>query len=176
MTVHHLSIQPLTSEAFAPFGDVIETDGANHFTINNGSTERYHDLALVDVADGGGRPLINIFRATPLDYPLSVRLMEHHPLGSQAFIPLDRRPYLVLVAPPGSETVRAEDLRAFLATGWQGVNYHKGVWHHPVLALDTVCDFLVVDRGGEGNNCVEYYFTKEAEIILPVPDPQTLNR
>lgn len=169
MSVHRLSIQPLTREAFAPFGDVIETEGAHHFTINNGSTERYHDLAQVDVSDGGGRTLINIFRAQPLTYPLRVRLMERHPLGSQAFIPLDNRPFLVLVAPEGTETVAAEDLRAFLATGRQGVNYHKNVWHHPVLALEGVSDFLIVDRGGDGNNCVEFYFDDGLEIILPHP-------
>lgn len=149
-----LEITPLTKEAFAAFGDVIETDGARNFEINNGSTVRYHDLANIET---DAKVLVNIFRATPLDYPVSVKMVERHPKGSQAFFPLDNRPYLVLVAPKG-ETVAAKDLRAFMAGGRQGVNYHAGTWHHPVLALEAVSDFLVIDRGGEGENCDEIYF------------------
>ncbi|MEX0582440.1 MAG: ureidoglycolate lyase, partial [Sneathiella sp.] len=95
-----LKIEPLTREAFAPFGDVIETEGAEHFLINNGSTLRFHDLAKIET-DAGARVLVNIFRATPLDYPLAIRLVERHPKGSQTFFPLNNRPYLVLVAPKG---------------------------------------------------------------------------
>ena len=152
-----LKIEPLTREAFAPFGDVIETDGAEHFDINNGSTIRFHDLAKIET-DEGGRVLVNIFRATPLGYPLTIRMVERHPKGSQAFVPLNNQPYLILVAPKG-EHVQPEDLRAFRASGQQGVNYHAGTWHHPVLALEGVSDFLVIDRGGEGMNCDEIYFT-----------------
>ena len=116
-----LDVKPLTKEAFALYGDVIETAGSDHFPINNGSTRRYHDLAKVELL-AGGHALINIFQATPLDYPLSVKLVERHPFGSQAFIPLSGQPYLVLVAPAG-EAVDPADLRAFLATADQGVNY-----------------------------------------------------
>ena len=151
-----LEIEPLTREAFAPFGDVIETYGAEHFQINNGSTTRFHDLAKIET-DAGGKVLVNIFRATPLDYPLIVRMVERHPKGSQAFVPLNNLPYLVVVAPKGEE-VLSLNLRAFRAAGHQGVNYHAGVWHHPVLALEKVSDFLVIDRGGEGANCDEFYF------------------
>ena len=84
-----LTIEPLSSEAFIPFGDVIEaSDAARHFPINDGYAERYHDLARVDVASGGGRALINIFRAKPRGLPFELRLLERHPLGSQAFVPL----------------------------------------------------------------------------------------
>ena len=158
-----IGIEPLTREAFAPFGDVIETTGAENFLINSGSTIRYHDLANVQT-DAEGRVLINIFRATPLEYPLDVQLVERHPKGSQAFVPLNDRPYLVLVAPKG-ETVRGGDLRAFMASGQQGVNYHAGTWHHPVLALHAVSDFLVIDRGGEGDNCDEFYFDDPHPIL-----------
>lgn len=165
-----LDIAPLTREAFEPFGDVIETEGAKHFTINNGNTERYHDLARVDVSPevGHGRTLINIFAAQPLVYPLDVKMVERHPLGSQAFIPLEGRPYLVLVAEASDEPVNPAALRAFLAQGNQGVNYLKGTWHHPVLALNEAQNFLVVDRGGEGNNCDEFYFGEDVEIVLPL--------
>ena len=154
-----LDIKPLTKENFAPFGDVISVAENDHFLINDGSTERYHDLAKIELLNEG-RALINIFRATPLDYPLNIKLVERHPLGSQAFIPMNGRPYLVLVAPAG-KTVAPADLVVFIAASDQGVNYHAGTWHHPVLALEEVSDFLVVDRGGEGNNCDELFFDEK---------------
>jgi ureidoglycolate lyase len=148
-----LQMERLTRASFAPFGEVIELDGARHFAINGGTTERYHDLAAVDVTAQGGRPLINLFRAQPRTLPVDITMMERHPLGSQAFIPLRQGRYLVVVAPPGEfDPAR---MRAFWTDAWQGVNYAKGVWHHPLLALDQVSDFVVVDRGGEGNNCDE---------------------
>lgn len=158
-----LPVEPLTKDAFAPFGDVIETDGSDHFPINNGSTLRYHDLAQIQL-DDGARALVNIFRATPLVYPLNIRMVERHPMGSQAFVPLNNRPYLVAVAIKGQQ-VTANDLRVFLARGDQGVNYHAGTWHHPVLALEAVSDFLVIDRGGKGPNCDEF-FIDEPEIWI----------
>ncbi|ACC71766.1 ureidoglycolate lyase [Paraburkholderia phymatum] len=148
-----LRIERLTREAFAPFGDVIELDGARHYPINEGTTERYHDLAKVDVGTQGGRPLINVFRAQPRAWPIDIAMMERHPLGSQAFVPLSDAPYLIVVAPAGE--LDQSKLKAFSTHGWQGVNYAKGVWHHPLLALGRVSDFLVVDRGGEGPNCDE---------------------
>ncbi|MDF2366111.1 ureidoglycolate lyase [Sneathiella sp.] len=158
-----LKIEPLTRKAFASFGDVIETDGAENFIINNGSTIRFHDLAKIET-DEDGRVLVNIFRATPLDYPLNIRLVERHPKGSQAFVPLNNRPYLVLVAPKG-EVVLSGELRVFRAEGHQGVNYHAGTWHHPVLALEDVSDFLVIDRAGPGANCDEIHFD-DPDMIL----------
>lgn len=148
-----LAIEPLERAAFAPFGDVIELEGARQIPINLGTTMRFHDLARVDVADAGGRPLVNLFRGQPRTLPFEVAMLERHPLGSQAFIPLTDKPYLVVVAPAGPLETRA--VRAFVSHGWQGVNYAKGVWHHPLIALDAVSDFIVVDRGGDGHNCDE---------------------
>src|SRR5690554_2716104 len=95
-----LVAQPLTREAFEPFGDVIQTDGANHFSINNGTTERFHDLAQVQMLGENTRTLVNIFRGQPFEPPVTIRMLERHPFGSQAFVPLNGRPYLVAVAPP----------------------------------------------------------------------------
>lgn len=153
-TLIRLRVEPLTREAFAPFGDVIEaSDAAQHFTINGGNTERYHDLAKVEPG-ANGRSIVSIFRGQPRALPFTVEMMERHPLGSQAFVPLSGAPYLVVVAPAGAAPGVA-DLRVFIARGDQGVNYARGVWHHPLLALDGVCDFLVIDRAGEGPNCDE---------------------
>lgn len=157
---HLLALEPLSREAFAPFGDVIEADeGARHFTINGGNTERYHDLARIEPGPEG-RAIVSIFRGLPRALPFRVEMMERHPLGSQAFMPLAERPYLVVVARPGAAP-RAEDLRLFLARPGQGVNYAPGVWHHPLLALGEVSDFLVIDRSGLGPNC--------DEVVLDVP-------
>ncbi|OUR78622.1 ureidoglycolate hydrolase [Alphaproteobacteria bacterium 46_93_T64] len=161
-----LDVQPLSKEAFAPYGDVIGTAESDFFLINNGSTRRYHDLAKVELLEGG-RTLINIFQATPLSYPLRVEMVERHPLGSQAFIPLSNRPYLVVVAKAG-EVVTPSDLKAFIAAPGLGVNYHAGTWHHPVLALDDISNFLVVDRGGDGHNCDEIFF-ENSETFLNRP-------
>ncbi|HLX01310.1 MAG TPA: ureidoglycolate lyase [Trinickia sp.] len=148
-----LHVERLTREAFAPFGDVIELAAARHFPINGGTTERYHDLATVDVTEAGGRPLINVFRGQPRPLPLDVALMERHPLGSQAFIPLGDVKYLVVVAPAGEfDPAR---MRAFAGEGFQGVNYARGVWHHPLIVLEREGDFIVVDRGGNQPNCDE---------------------
>ncbi|WP_325894593.1 ureidoglycolate lyase [Grimontia sp. NTOU-MAR1] len=159
-----LKPEPLTKEAFAPFGDVIEAQNRDYFMINNGSTRRYHKLATTQVDDGSG-VIINIFQATPLLYPLNIKMLERHPKGSQAFMPLLGNNYLVVVAPPGNEP-DPDSIRAFYAKGSQGVNYHRGVWHHPVLALTPNDQFLVVDREGAGNNCDEFFFSEQTHVIL----------
>lgn len=152
----------LTAADFAPYGDVIETSSAREIrSINYGHTQRFHDLARLDLAQAGGVPLVSIFRSSPLPRPLAVKVMERHPLSSQAFFPLDDRPYMVVVAAAGEFAV--ENLRAFVASPRQGVNYHAGVWHHFSLALDAPSDFLVIDRGGMDKNCDEVFI--EAENI-----------
>ena len=153
-----LPIEPLGAEAFRPFGDVIEaSDAARHFPINHGNAVRYHDLARVDVASNGGYPMLSIFSAKPCSLPLRLLLMERHPLGSQAFMPLSARPFLVVVAAAGPAP-NADQLRCFRTAPGQGVNYAPGTWHHPLLALQAPSDFLVVDRGGAAGdaNCDEH--------------------
>ena len=134
-----LTVEPLTREAFAPFGEVVEaSDAVRHFTINAGNTERYHDLANIEPGPDG-RVIVSIFRGQPRSLPFTVQMMERHPLASQAFVPMSGKPYLVVVAPAGAPP-GVEDLKVFLARGDQGVNYATGVWHHPLLALDGVIE------------------------------------
>ncbi len=161
-----IKVNTLNQIDFKPFGDVIEVDDNNHhYPVNNGTTERYHDLANVDVLDKKGRPLINIFRGQPFKLPVQIKLMERHPLSSQAFIPLSKAPYLIVVAKECDE-LSPNQLIAFVSNGQQGVNYNKGVWHHPLISLHEVSDFLIVDRGGSGKNCDEYLFDKEQVITI----------
>lgn len=148
------SPKPLTAQAFAGYGDVVEISAAaRHFPINYGHTVRYHDLAQVDVAAQDGRPGVSLFRSQPLPAPIAINIMERHPMSSQLFMPLSQNPYLVVVAPPGDFDENA--IEVFLAQPGQGVNYRAGTWHHFCLALNGTSDFLVIDRLGEGDNCDE---------------------
>lgn len=159
-----LEARPLNREAFAPFGDVIEAEGAQHFAINNGTVERYHDLARVEF-DEAGRPLVSIFECVKAsELPHRVALVERHTLGSQGFIPLGGAGMLVVVARPG-DPPSPDQLNAFVAGPGQGVNYRPGVWHMPLIAFGTGQRFLVIDRGGPGDNCDEHYYQSE-EIIV----------
>ncbi|MGO3055513.1 ureidoglycolate lyase [Halomonas sp. AOP43-A1-21] len=150
-----LTAQPLTSEAFAPFGDVIDARTSASFPINAGRTQRHHDLAKVETLGENGHTLINIFVSQPVSLPLKLTFLERHPQGSQAFMPLHQERFIVVVAPPG-EQIHAQDVKAFVTDGRQGVNYRAGTWHAIQSVLEREGEFLVVDRGGEGNNCEEY--------------------
>ncbi|MCR9138348.1 MAG: ureidoglycolate lyase [Alphaproteobacteria bacterium] len=147
-----LAVRPLTKESFSPFGEVLETEGAGVRMINNGTTERFHALAQAEV-DPAGQIIISVFRGQPRRFPYAIDMMERHPLGSQAFFPLAQKPWLV-VAAEDRDGCPAEP-QAFVAGGNQGVNYHANVWHHPLIALDEVSEFLVIDRGGPGANLEE---------------------
>lgn len=149
-----LLVEPLRRESFAEFGDVIEADPRQaSFAINAGTSQRFHDLARLEPG-AGGRLIVSLFRAQPRQFPLSIVLLERHPLASQAFMPLDGAPFLVVVAPRG-ERIAPDTIRAFLAHGRQGVNFAPGVWHHPLLALHRESDFLVIDRDAPEENCDE---------------------
>ncbi len=154
--------QPLTKAVFAPFGEVLEIEGAESFVINDGRATRFHDLAEVDVATGSGRPAISIFRAKPISLPFDIAMFERHPLGSQAFYPLSGRPWLVVVA--ADDAGRPGEIAAFLASGTQGVNYARSVWHHPLLVLGDDADFLVVDRVGDGDNLQEFQLERSYRL------------
>jgi ureidoglycolate lyase len=153
---------PLTAEAFAPFGEVIEARG-QPMAINYGATAKFADLAKIDVQ--GGRATTHIYRSTPPSYPFALRVMENHPLGSQMFVPLSSNPYLVVVAPKGPFDANA--IRAFVASSKQGVNLAPGTWHHFNLALGGVSEFLVVDRDGPGENLEEIGL--DGSILLEAP-------
>lgn len=159
-----IAIEPLSADAFGPFGQVIELAGAHHYPINGGMTERYHDLARIELGGPDPRPLLSIFRGQPYALPLSLRLVERHPLGSQAFYPLSPRPFLVVVAEDRHGTPQTP--RAFLTAPGQGVNIAMNTWHGVLTPLEAESDFLVVDRGGPGNNLEEYVF----------PEPFTVTR
>lgn len=145
---------PLTPEAFAPFGDVLEATGAPSKIINQGLCGRYHDLAKLDFSNG--RAGISIFDAEARELPLRLDLVERHPDGSQAFLPMTEHPFLVIV----SEDVAGKpgEPKAFLAHSGQGVNYHRNTWHGVLTPLHSPGRFAVIDRIGEGANLEEFWF------------------
>lgn len=153
MTRGRLACEALTKAAFAPFGEVIEAEGAETRVINDGFALRRHALASVDPGPGG-RAILSIFEATRRPSPIVIDMLERHPLASQAFFPLSDEDWLVVVA-SGVEAPDPLSLRCFRADGRQGVNYRAGVWHFPVLVLAERQDFLIADREGPGANLDE---------------------
>ncbi len=154
-----LPVADLTAEAFAPFGQVIECISRHGQIINDASSHRFSDLAQLE-ADPDGRLALSIFRANARVAPFALNKLERHPLGSQAFMPLYRQAFLIVVsaATPAPEHVDTAGLKVFLSNGEQGINFRRGIWHHPLLALCD-SDFLVADRLGPGNNCEEIDIT-----------------
>jgi ureidoglycolate lyase len=151
---------PLTRAAFAPYGDVIDFSGETHYPINRGYAERFDDLARVEaIADG--EPKISLCRGKPRPRPIIIDMMERHPLGTQAFYPLQDRDWLIVVADP-RKVLNASTLKAFRATGRQGINYARNTWHFPLLVLEPFSDFLLVDRKGAGNNLEEAPISEKA--------------
>ncbi|MGB6117174.1 MAG: ureidoglycolate lyase [Mesorhizobium sp.] len=166
MDTRTIIAQPLTRESFAPFGQVLDAgDWANHYPINNGKCERFHDLATAEASGTDARVVMSIFRGQPYDMPLTLRLVERHPFGSQAFMPLSPRPFLVIVAhdtPSGPGHPHA-----FLTAPGQGVNYPRNLWHGVLTPIGEPQDFLVVDRAGSERNVEEFTFSTPWTVRLP---------
>jgi ureidoglycolate lyase len=160
-----LQPEPLTREAFAPFGDVIEARDRDHFTINQGFAERFSDLAKIDTTLEGGATTISIARGAPLPLPITLKLVERHPLGSQIFFPLQDKDWLIVVADAKNQPT-PQSLRAFRASGRQGINFARNAWHHPLLMPSPSGEFLIIDRTGPGNNLEEHWFEQNERPIL----------
>lgn len=156
-TIH---LQPLTAAAFAPFGDVIEVAGDADKIINQGRCGRYHDRARLDFTDGQAG--ISVFQSQSVTLPFALEMMERHPDGSQAFLPLSDKPFIVVVAP--DEDGKPGRPLAFKTAPGQGVNYHRGVWHGVLMPLHDPGLFAVVDRIGEGPNLEEHWFDTALKI------------
>ncbi len=150
-----ITAHPLTAAAFAGFGDVLDTGGAPDRIINAGLCDRYHNRARLDF--GTGRAGISLFRATPRSLPYTCDLLERHPDGSQAFIPMTQDPFLVIVAPDLDG--RPDSPLAFVTAPGQGINLHRGTWHGVLTPLHAPGLFAVIDRIGDGPNLQEHRVT-----------------
>lgn len=153
--LRRLPVTRLTAEDFAPFGQVIERGSRVGFAINDASSQRFTDLAQLET-DSDGRLALSIFQARARIPPYMLNKLERHPLGSQAFMPLNGQSFLIVVSAtrPEPDDPDAAELKVFVSNGEQGINFRRGVWHHPLLAL-SYGDFLVADRLGPGDNCEE---------------------
>jgi ureidoglycolate lyase len=158
-----IPIRPVTPEAFAPFGDLIDTQGAPDKIINQGKCGRYHDRAALDFTDG--RAGISLFSAEARSLPLALDMMERHPEGSQAFIPMTHQPFIVIVAP--DDGGRPGLPLAFETRPGQAVNYHRGTWHGVLTPLFEPGLFAVVDRIGTGDNLQEHWFDTPYRVVRP---------
>ena len=149
-----LRLRPIDAAAFAPFGDLIDASGDPDRIINEGRCGRFHDRARLDFGDG--RAGLSLFRAEPRSLPLPLRMVERHPDGSQAFVPMSLDPFLVVVAP--DESGRPGTPLAFLTEPGQAVNFHRGTWHGVLTPLAPPGLFMVIDRIGPGSNLQEHWF------------------
>ena len=163
MRMPSIKIQPLSSENFLPYGDVIACQGIHFFQINDQQTERYHASAEVESDAKVGLSIFKNIQATVI--PFEIAILERHPVGSQAFVPMQGQQFLIVVAPClDHEHPDLDQIQAFISDGRQGVNYRAGTWHHPLLTLEAPSDFVVVDRIGTGSNCDVYTLPEKIRI------------
>jgi ureidoglycolate lyase len=155
--VRALIAEPLTRAAFAPFGDVVSAGLGEGTSANQGTAVRFNWAAGLESTRGAARPNLAVFRSAPQPLPFTVKLLERHPCSTQAFLPLVCARFLVCVAPTAPDGgPDLAGLRAFVCSPGQGVNYHRGVWHHPIVALDTPAEFAMLAwEDGTASDCEE---------------------
>ena len=155
--------KPITKENFSKFGDMITTENIKPIEINNGYAKRFDAIAKIDTSNNNGETTISIFSALKRSFPMKVDMMEKHPLGTQAFIPMKETTFLTLVAPEGKK-LEMDKIESFVVPKGKGVNYKTGIWHFPLISTEDM-DFLVVDRKGPGENLIVENLDQE-EILL----------
>lgn len=160
-------IQPLDPVAFAPYGDVISARSRSGKAANQGTAVRFDWAAHLESTRLGARPNLAVFRSTPKALPFRVRLLERHPCSTQAFLPMVCASFLVCVAPSAPDgSPDAARLLAFWCGPGQGVNYHRGVWHHPIVALEEEAEFAMLAwEDGGADDCVEHWLAEPVEVL-----------
>ena len=153
----------ITRQNFADFGDLISSDNIKPMDINAGYAKRFDNLADLNTSKDEGKTIVSIFSALKRTFPMTIDMMEKHPLGSQAFIPMKETTFLSFVAPPG-KFPEINKIQSFIIPPKTGINYKPGIWHFPLISTEDI-NFLVIDRKGEGENLIIHKFEKE-KIIL----------
>ena len=153
----------ITKQNFSSYGDIISTEDTTPIDINAGYAKRYDDLANINTSKDNGVSIVSIFSAIKRTFPMKIDMMEKHPLGSQAFIPMKETTFLCFVAPPG-EIPEISKIESFIIPPRTGINYRPGVWHFPLISTENT-DFIVIDRKGSGENLIIHNFSKENLIL-----------
>ena len=153
----------ITKENFSDFGDVISSENIKPIDINAGYAKRFDDLANINTLKDEGKTIVSIFSARKRSLPMKIDMMEKHPLGSQAFMPMIETTFLAFVAPPG-DLPEISKIKSFIIPPKKGINYKPGVWHFPLISTEDT-DFLVIDRKGSGDNLIIHNFDK-GEVLL----------
>ncbi len=148
---------------FAKYGDLISTENINSMDINSGYAKRFDNLADLNTSKNGGKTIVSIFSALKRNFPMKIDMMEKHPLGSQAFIPMKETIFLAFVAPPG-DFPEVDKIQSFIIPPKTGINYKPGVWHFPLISTENT-DFIVIDRKGSGENLTIFKFKKESILL-----------
>tara|TARA_B100002049_G_scaffold200585_1_gene159032 strand:+ start:15 stop:512 length:498 start_codon:yes stop_codon:yes gene_type:complete len=149
----------ITSKNFKKFGEVISTKKIKPININNGYAKRFDNLCKINTSLKKGNTIISIFSARKRKFPMNIKMMEKHPLGSQAFIPMKETKFLVFVAPKGKKP-NVKKIESFIIPKQTGINYKPGIWHFPLISIKNM-NFLVIDRKGIGNNLAIHNFENE---------------
>ena len=149
----------ITHKNFKKFGDLISTKKIRPININNGYAKRFNNLCKINTSSKKGNTIVSIFSAKKRKFPMSIKMMEKHPLGSQAFIPMNETKFFVFVAPKGKKP-NINRIKSFLVPKQTGINYKPGIWHFPLISTRNM-NFLVIDRKGIGNNLKIYNFKNE---------------
>jgi len=149
----------ITRKNFQKFGDLISIKKIKPININNGYAKRFDNLCKINTSSKKGKTIMSIFSAKKRKFPMNIKMMEKHPLGSQAFIPMKETTFLVFVAPKGKRP-NTKKIESFIVPKQTGINYKPGIWHFPLISTKNM-NFLVIDRKGIGNNLVIHNFKNE---------------
>ena len=149
----------ITKKKFQKFGDLISVKKIKPININNGYAKRFDNLCKINTSSKKGKTIMSIFSAKKRKFPMNIKMMEKHPLGSQAFIPMKETTFLVFVAPKGKRP-NTKKIESFIVPKQTGINYKPGIWHFPLISTKNM-NFLVIDRKGIGNNLVIHNFKNE---------------
>ena len=153
----------ITRTNFAAYGDLISSDNIKPMDINAGYAKRFDNLANINTSKDEGKTIVSIFSALKRSFPMKIDMMEKHPLGSQAFIPIKETTFLCFVAPQG-ESTEINKIQSYIIPPKTGINYKPGIWHFPLISTENT-DFLVIDRKGNGENLVIHKFDKEKVVL-----------
>ncbi|MDC0247585.1 ureidoglycolate lyase [Pelagibacteraceae bacterium] len=153
----------ITKENFADFGDVISSENIKPIDINAGYAKRFDDLANINTLKDQGKTIVSIFSALKRNFPMKIDMMEKHPLGSQAFMPMKETTFLAFVAPPG-DFPEISKIKSFIIPPKKGINYKPGIWHFPLISTEDT-DFIVIDRKGSGDNLIIHNFDNDKVLL-----------